>query len=446
MRPNNSVLFYGWIIALVSAFSLAVGGASRFSFGLFYVSILDEFSWSHAATAVAATAGALIYGFTAPAIGAVTDAFGPRIILPIGAVALGLGCLLASQVRSNTQLYVAYGIISLGTGAFSFAPQVAVISHWFQARRATASGVMFAGYGLGTLILVPLIQVLISTYSWRTAFVIFGLFSMITLIPLTAVLMRHRPQEMGLEPDGEGGHLLEGSERRKWLGLLTDNPGPILVVNQKWAACNWTLRHAAGTGRFWLVALGNGCVGITIYILTVHQAAHMVSVGYNALFAASIIGVWGLVRAGGSLFGGVMSDHWGREQSYTLSVSLSILGILILLAVSDPTRPWMLYLYAILLGLGTGISTPTGGALVADIFQGSSIATILGALEMFLGLGGAIGSWLGGYIFDVSTSYQLGFIIAIASLGVSCLAFWGAAPRRIRMVGQAARVRAPLER
>jgi MFS family permease len=109
-----------------------------------------------------------------------------------------------------------------------------------------------------------------------------------------------------------------------------------------------------------------------------------------------------------------------------------ISGIIVLMCVQDTSHPWMLYYYAVSLGTGIGISSPTIPASITDIFQGSRVGSIIGCIWFGFALGGGIGPWLGGWLFEVSGSYRLAFFVAMAMYALACGAIWLAAPRKVR--------------
>lgn len=140
-------------------------------------------------------------------------------------------------------------------------------------------------------------------------------------------------------------------------------------------------------------------------------------------------GLYGFFMAVGQPFCAI-SDRIGREITVTISGVLAISALVALLSVEDTTQSWLLYLYAICMGLGTGLFIPAMYAGAADIFHGKRYGTISGLLLTGMGLGGAIGPWLGGYIYDLSGSYKGAIIGSIGCFALSCIAYCLAAPRK----------------
>ncbi|GAH36067.1 unnamed protein product, partial [marine sediment metagenome] len=130
---------------------------------------------------------------------------------------------------------------------------------------------------------------------------------------------------------------------------------------------------------------------------------------------------------------GFISDRIGREVTYTVATIGIIIGVCALM-LATPSLPWLLYLYVIFFGIFFGVGTPTVCSSLADLFSGKHYGAINGFLILGFGIGGAIGPWLGGYIFDVRGSYTLAFLAVIVAQGLSCIFIWLAAPRRVRLV------------
>jgi MFS family permease len=169
--------------------------------------------------------------------------------------------------------------------------------------------------------------------------------------------------------------------------------------------------------------------GVGAYMVLGHQVKFAEDVGYSSTFAASVFALFGIFVVVGQLCAG-LSDWIGREKTVTLAVILALGALAALLSVRDTSQPWLLYLYATCFGYGAGLSAPTIYAGLADIFHGRNFAVLSGLLMTGFGLGGIIGPWLGGFIYDVTGSYTNAFLLAMASFALSGITFWIGAPRK----------------
>jgi MFS family permease len=168
-------------------------------------------------------------------------------------------------------------------------------------------------------------------------------------------------------------------------------------------------------------------------ILVAHHVAFAIDIGYSKIYASAVLSLFGVTFALGSL-GSLVSDRIGREVTITLGTIIGISGILIVMLISDTSRPWMLYYYAIALGLANGFCSPTIAASLTDIFQGPRVGAIVGAVWFAFALGGTLGPWLGGWTFELTGNYSLAFLLALALFVVACAAIWLAAPRKVRRI------------
>jgi MFS family permease len=162
-------------------------------------------------------------------------------------------------------------------------------------------------------------------------------------------------------------------------------------------------------------------------VIVTHQIAHAVDVGYAKVFAASIFGLMGVVSIGGRIGFGYLADVMNRQWVFTWVQVISAVGIFALLAMHDASSSWLLYLYAVCYGLGQGSRALVLSAISADIFHGKHFGAIFGYFTFSIGLGGAIGAWLGGYLFDITHSYAVPFWVSLACLIASVFIVWASA-------------------
>lgn len=402
------------------------------SFSMFYVQILKEFGWSRGYTATIFTVGSIVYGFGSFVAGALVDRFGPRKLFPFACVLVAAGCLINSVAQQLWHFYVAYGVfIGLGVICAGFVPMAVILSNWFVKRRGAALGVALIGNIQPPLLAVP-IQYLIVTFGWRSSYAILGVVALFVIAPLTALLMRTRPQDVGLEPDGiskEKNH----EPASRGINHTVQPRFKIQIVNAKWAETDWTLGKAAETYQFWFLCAMMGTMGIGAGIIMHHLVAMAMDMGHSAALAAFIFSLAGICAIMGRL-GGYFSDRWGREIVFSIMAFFFILSSVSLLIMIHSGGAWPLYLYALAYGLGAGLSSPTFGAGAADLFIGRNFGSILGFINITYGIGQGIGAWAGGAIFDKTGSYTLALMTAVPLFAVMCVLFWLAGPRKIRKV------------
>jgi MFS family permease len=150
--------------------------------------------------------------------------------------------------------------------------------------------------------------------------------------------------------------------------------------------------------------------------------------------AAFIFAIVGILSSVFRIFWGWLSDHIGRELTYTLGIICACLGAGSLLLFEITGSKILIYSYAIFFGMGWGVTAPMFMAVAADLFKGRIFGLIFGFLEAGIGIAGAFGAWIAGFIFDKTQSYQLAFMLVIVTSLLSCFFCWCAAPRKYRAV------------
>jgi MFS family permease len=425
MDKKTNHLFYGWYIAFVGATAYALGYGSRFSFSVIFPSLLEEFKWSRDLTATMFSVHLLMYGIAAPITGFLVDRTGPRKTMVLGTVLLSLGLVLSRWGNQLWYFWITFGVISgAGLCMVGAVPFTTVLRNWFEKKRGLAFSLLFLGSG-GAFGCYPAVAWLIDTTGWRNTYLIEGLVVGAVMIPLIIFVVRYHPRDMGLSRDG----LPETQE-----GRTSPGKGTFRVVDPAWAAVDWTLSKAVRTVRFWLCCLATFSLwGINQNILVAHQVAFAIDMGYSKLYASAVLSLFGLTFAFGSL-GSQISDRIGREVTILLATAIGISGMIVLMCIQDASQPWMLYYFSISLGIANGLCAPTIAATVIDIFQGPRVGPIVGAVWFAFAVGGTIGPWLGGWLFEMTGNYFLAFLVATFLFAVASAAIWLAAPRKVRRV------------
>lgn len=391
--------------------SSAVVFGMWFSFAVFFHAMLQDFHWSRGGAAAAFSVGSIVQALAAPVAGWLVDRWGPRLVVVSGLAILAGGLAACSGVQTLWQFTLLFGVVvGLGVGLAGQVTQAALLSAWFLQRRGTIIGFAFAGMGLGVQVVSPLAQKLILQVGWRQTFLwlALGTAGYAVLVLLT---LRNRPQE--------GGSVPHGLTRAR-----TDTAGrPHLQV--------WTVAQAVRTREFWTLSLAQLLIPVGIFPISVHQVSYLTDLGFSATLAAGILGHMGLMSSCGRLLFGTLSDRLGRFWGVTLSVACSQLGILVLLLITGTDALWPLYVYAVFFGLGYGARGPIISAIAADLFPGPSFGTIFGLLSVGSGIGGALGPWFGGYVYDVMGSYRPAFLVAFGALFGVITCFWLATRRLV---------------
>jgi MFS family permease len=345
--------------------------------------------------------------------------------MALGTILLSVGLGLSALGSRPWHFYLTFGVVSgAGLSCIGAVPFTTVLRNWFERKRGLAFSLLFFGAG-GAFASNPVIAYLIDMTGWRWAFVVEGLILVGFLLPIMVLLVRYHPREMGLVPDG----IIE--PKRSPSGPA---PAQSRIVDHAWATTDWTLSLAMRTTRFWLICLSTFTVwGIMEHVMVTHHVAYAMDVGFSKTYASEVLSLFGLFFAIGSL-AAFISDRIGRELTMTIGVIVGISGIFILMLMKDTNQSWMLFYYAIALGFGLGLNSPTIAAAATDIFQGPRVGSTIGFVWFSFAVGGTIGPWGGGWVFELTGSYDSALIMSMACYAVGGVAVWIAAPRKVRLV------------
>ena len=421
-------IYYGWVVVAVVFVTMAICVNARTAFSLLFPPILDEFGWERGVTAGAFSFGFIVSAALSPLLGRLMDHRGPRFVMELGVAATSAGLLLATFAGQPWHVYLTLGLlVGAGTTFTGYTGQALFLPNWFVRRRGLAMSIAFAGVGFGSIVLLPALQTFVERNGWRAGCSLLGVVALLVLVPLN-LLLRRRPEELGLAPDGDAVTPAAASARR------------VNVVDPAWAAVDWTLSRAIRTARFWWIAVAYFTGLFSWYAVQVHQTKYLTETGFSAQEAAWALGAVSLAGVPGQIGLGWLSDRVGREIVWAIgSAGFCITYVALLALPSHPSIP-MLYTMVIAQGaLGYGLSSVVG-AIPAEIFEGRHYGSIFGTLMVSALAGGAAGPWLMGVVHDRTGNYTLAFWVAIGCSVLSAIAIWRASPSGVRVV--AGRVRA----
>jgi MFS family permease len=420
--------FYGWIIVVVTFVTMAIGVNARTAFSLFFPPIVDEFGWERGVTAGAFSFGFLVSAAVSPLIGRLMDRSGPRAVMELGVALMAGGLLLAPLTTQPWHLYLTIGVmVGAGSICLGYSGQSLFLPNWFNRRRGLAMGLAFAGVGVGSITLLPWVQLMIEQTGWRTACTAMGILILVVLAPIN-LLLRKRPEDIGLEPDGDATPLASAKPMSN-------------IVDPKWAGIDWTLKRALRTARFWWISLGYFCGLYIWYAVQVHQTKYLLDIGFSPSAAVWALGAVSLLGIPGQIWLGHLSDRVGREWIWAASCMGFAICFAVLIALKYVPTLLLVYIMVLAQGaLGYGL-TSIMGAVVLEIFQGKQYGSIFGTVMLAALAGGAAGPWVTGILHDLSGSYTIAFAIGIGVSGLSAVAIWMASPGKIRAVaGQLHRI------
>ena len=390
----------------VIALTLALAYGIWYAYSVILVALLNEFGWSRSVLAGAFSVFTVVHGGLNPWIGALCARAGGLRVMAFGGAAMGLTLFADSFISTPLQLYLGFGVATaLAVAAAGWIPALVYVQREYQDRLGLSIGIISAGVGVGMLLVVPLAQVLIDAFGWRTAFRVLGVISVAWIVPSSLWLMR-QPRSGGESP----------------IKQVREKPGPDPQ----------TLRQAMRTQPFWLLVAAFFFGNLCSQTLHVHQVAYLVDHGLAAIVAASVVGVVGLSSIAGKIGGGWLSDRMEREIVYVAGIAIMSASALVLLALGAAPTALGAYGYAVLLGVGYSATASLIPAMVSDRFSGAHFGAIVGVGLMGSAAGSALGPLIAGRLYDVTGSYTLPFLIAAACGVVAGAAGWRARALRRR--------------
>ncbi len=396
MKPLKPAHTAFYVLALCFALSVLGRGLGE-SFTVFLLPISQGFGWDRAEILSIYSMAALIGGLSAPVIGRLFDHSGPRIVFALGLALLGGAFLIAGSAQRLWQFQLSLGLCAgIGAACIGNVPNSILLGRWFGARLSTAMALIYSAMGAGVLVMLPLSQVLIDRFGWRSAYQIFGVAALVVLIPLLMLPWKK---------------LSAGSV------TLTKTAAAGLVDE------GWTLLSAIRHHAFWALFSTFFFTAVGMYAISAQIVAYLVDAGFSPLQAATAWGFSGVVMLAGMLSVTWLDGVIGRRRSVLLSYAISILGIALLRMLRIYPNTFLLAGFVICFGSMLGSRGPLITATAMKIFRGERVGTIYGTISIGSGLGAALGSWSGGLIHDLTGSYDALLLFALVSVILGMIPF-----------------------
>ncbi|MDE2900343.1 MAG: MFS transporter [Chloroflexota bacterium] len=402
-------IYYGWVLLAVAM----IAGSFSTGAGVWGASVMarpmtEALGWSRASYFGALTVRSLVAGALAPIVGPIQDTRnGPRRLMLMSAVLLGVSLILTRWVDSLWQFYLLFGLMG-GIAQVSGINALTrvILPKWFVRRRGRVLGLAAMGPGLGPMLFPISIQTVIDLFDWREAWFVLGLAALCILVPVS-FMVRTRPEDMGLLPDGDKPDDPPPAREER-----APTPPPLARPTREVEGL--TVRESLRTMAFWLIVgafmlVGLGMGGFHANLVTYFQdiglAAQVAALSGTAFAIASVAlrPVWGLLAER-------FSVRWLIGPQLILSAGT----VLLILNVGGQTS---MLIAAALHGLTIGAYITLQGLLVADYFGRSHLGAINGVMRPFMTGAGAISPVLIAFLFDLQDSYTTAFLI-IASAWV----------------------------
>jgi OFA family oxalate/formate antiporter-like MFS transporter len=392
-RHERISIFYGWwIVAAGFTIAMYISGFIHFSITALIEPINAEFNWGYAQVSLAASIRGIESSVVAPFIGVLVDRFGPRKLIVVGALCIGLGLLLLSRMNSLFLFYLSFIIIALGSSACIGVVPITTVGNWFRRNVTLATGILVSGTAMGGL-LIPVATKLIDTYDWRMAVTIVGLGAWAILVPL-AFLFRHKPEQFGYQPDSMAAEVDDIAHQR------------VEEVKERQVSA----REALGTRAFWQITIGFMCHLAVMNAIITHIMPFLGSIGFARSTASFMAVAIPVISVSGRLGFGWLGDKYEKKLVTTTGL-IFVLIAMVMMSVTSQYLIWLIYPTLVLAGIGYGGPVPMLPALMREHFGRFRLGTLLGISLGLSNMGAILTPPLTGLIYDRLHSYELAWII-----------------------------------
>lgn len=380
-------IFYGYVVVALSLLINMVLGGTLYTFSVFFEPLSTDFGWTRAATSGAFSLYMILHGVLYIFTGILNDRLGPRFVMSLCGLIMGVGYMLMSLTGDIWHIYLFYGVIIAVGMSGGYVPLASTVTRWFtgNSKRGLMVGISVAGVGLGTMIFPPLATWLIDSYGWRTSYVVLGI-AVLVIIMSAAQFLKRAPEQIVSSSDNT-------------VGIDTQQQG-------------FSLRQALKKRQFWLITTAYFGFGLILQAVMVHIVLHITGLGISGTTAASIFIAIGGASVCARVLLGSLADRIGNRSIVIGSFALLTAALLWLFVAGDM---WMLYIFAVIFGFGYGGMVASQSPMVADLFGMRSHGMILGVIVSVITFGSAVGPVMAGAVYDASGSYTTAFIVCVVS-------------------------------
>ena len=392
-----SRIYYGWwVVAAASSVSFANAATAISILTVFVVPMSQEFGWNRTEVAGATSLGAVLGAGLAPFTGRAVDRFGARVTLVAGGVIVVAGCLYLATAQALAGFYAAFTAVRIADQGLIQVSASVTAGKWFARYRGRATGLVMLGNAGGVIVMAPLVQVVISAWDWRAAWVMLaGVMLVVGALP-ALLLVRRQPEDLGLRVDGDGTSSLTASSEAS--GLDPD------------VSISTVLR----TPSFWLILVSLFLVATATSGIGLHLVPHLTQQGLSAGAAVAAISVMSISGALAALACGLLAERVTPKLLLVIGYLLAAASMWVLTGADNLPET---YLFAVMQGIvGAGINTLVP-ILWADYYGRGSLGGIFGVSRAAQVVGFAVGPLASAVVYDRTGSYQ-GAFLALAAVAL----------------------------
>jgi MFS family permease len=393
-------MFLGWwMVALAFLTNFISVGFGFYSYGVFFKALAVEFGGSRFAVSAGLTSLQLCSALSAPLVGRLLDRGATRQVMTAGALLLGVGFALASQIGALWHFYLVFGVVmGVAVCMLGGLASSTLIANWFVAQRGAALGLAAMGISVSGVVMPLVGTFLIGLYGWRMTFLLYAAIALFTVAPAVFVWVVHRPEDVGQGPDGERPPEMQMH-------------GAPLSAERELG-----VRAILGDRNFWIIGTVIALNFSALGALLTHAVPHATDLGWSPAEAALLLSAMAGAGAIGKPLFGVLTDRVDKRAAVLGAAGLQLVGVELLLHARS--YPALLTAGAIF-GFGMGGVVPLQGALVGAAFGRQAFGRVMGLLIPVMMPLNVIGSPLAGYVHDRTGSYALAFRVFAGMFALS---------------------------
>ena len=385
--------FYGWVIVLTSAMVVfSTGPGQSFVFSIFVDSMIDDTGFSRSTISALYAVSTGLSAAMVVVVSRAADRWGARLNLVLVGVAFGAACFGMAFSVGLVAFYISFaGLRALGQGSLTINATL-LVNQWFVTRRGRAIALMGLGFPLSNAVLPPLSRFLIDAYGWREAYALLGVLVLLLVVPAAVFLVRNRPEDVGLYPDG------------------ADHP-PLIEQTPAFSPAAAASRPVMRSLAFWMLAAPLATPGLVLTALVFHQTSIFAQQGLSATLAAAVFVVFAVSSASTSMVVGFVVERTGPLRLFVFSMCALFTVCLLALVVNSV---WMAVLYVAAMGVTGGSQRIVQGVIWAHYYGRWGLGRVQGAAMMAGITGAAVGPLPLALFRDLTGSYDVGVLVMAA--------------------------------
>ena len=400
-------IFYGWfIVASAGLVVFCTGPGQSYVFSVFIDSIIADTGLSRTGVSVLYLASTALSALLVTFVSRLADWYGPRVMLVVSGLGLGAACFGMATAMHTLLFFVAFAALrALGQGSLSISC-VLLVNQWFVSRRGRAVAMMTMGAVASTAMFPPFAKFLIDSVEWRGAYAVLGALVIAIIVPVAILVVRNRPEDMGLFPDGSA-------------------QAPVSETRQASAA---TRRRASvyRSPGFWLLATALSTPSLVSTALIFHQASIFEENGLSATVAAGVFAVYSASSAVSSLCAGFAADRIGPNALVVFS--MATLMVTLVLAMVTMSL-FVAVIYVLMMGVSAGSYIVVQSTIWAHYYGRHGLGRIQGPAMTLSVCASAIGPLPLAVLHELTGTYTLGMLLMMALPLLSLAVLFLARPR-----------------